>query len=86
MEENKIMNEEVMDVVEAVPSGGSGLGGKLLGGALIAGVAYAGYKLAKKIKSKKDNRYVQANGRSEADEEEVIEAEVVEKLNKKLND
>lgn len=86
MEEKNIMNEEIMDVAEDfVPNGGSGIGGKLLGGALIAGIAFAGYKLFKKFKANKDDKYVLVNGNTEDEDEDVIDAEVVEELNKKLN-
>ena len=88
MNEQNIMNEEidVMEVADECVSSGSGLGGKLLGGALIAGAVFAGYKLIKKFKAKKDNKYVQVYGTSNGGEDEAIDAEVVEKLNKKLND
>lgn len=80
--EEKIMNEEIMEVTEdLVPSGGSGIGGKLVGGAIIAGLAFAGYKLVKKLRAKKEAQYVEV----EAPEDDVIDAEVVKELNKKLN-
>lgn len=88
MEERNIINEEIMDVAEdIVPNGGSGIGGKLIGGALIAGVVFVGYKLFKKFKSnKEDDHYVQVNDCVQDGDEEVIDAEVVEKLNRKMND
>ena len=85
MEEKNIMNEEIMDVAGDTCTGGSGIGGKLVGGAIVAGLIYGGYKLVKKFKAKKgDDKYVSVNGTSE-DEDDVIDAEVVEELNKKLN-
>ena len=81
--EEKIMNEEIMEVAEdLVPTSGSGIGGKLIGGAIIAGLAFAGYKLVKKFKVKKETQYAEVTG----PKDDVIDAEVVEELNKKLND
>ena len=81
--EEKIMNEELMEVTEdLVPASGSGIGGKLVGGAIIAGLVFAGYKLVKKFKAKKETQYAEVNGHKD----DVIDAEVVEELNKKLND
>ena len=82
--EEKIMNEELMEVTEdLVPASGSGIGGKLVGGAIIAGLVFAGYKLVKKFKAKKEAQYVGVE--TPEYEGDVIDAEVVEELNRKLN-
>jgi hypothetical protein len=82
MEEN-MMNGEFMDVAEEVaPTTGSGIGGKILGGALLAGGIYAAYKLVKKFKAKKGSKYVESK---RLEEDDVIDAEDVEELNRKLN-
>lgn len=82
--EEKIMNEEIMEATDiGMTTGGSGIGGKLVGGAIIAGLAFGGYKLFKKLKAKKSEKYVDVNG---AEDGNVIDAEVVDELNKKLND
>lgn len=87
MEEKNIMNEEIMDVAEDITcTSGSGIGGKLLGGAIVAGLIYGGYKLVKKRKANKESdEYVSVNGASKDEDDDVIDAEVVEELNKKLN-
>lgn len=81
--EEKIMNEEIMEVVEDfTPCTGSSVGGKFVKGAVVAGLIFGGYKLIKKLRSKKkETEYVEVDG----DDENVIDAEEVEKLNKKLN-
>lgn len=82
--EERIMDNEIMEVSEdLVPASGSNLGGKLVVGAVVAGVGFGIYKLIKKFKSKGEKDAVAVN-RYEP-EEDVIDAEVVEELNKKLN-
>ena len=81
MNENMI-NEETMGGCESTGTNVSSFGGKLIGGALLVGGIYAAYKLVKKIASKKKMEYVESSSDSEGD---VIDADVVEELNKKLN-
>lgn len=79
MEENKIMNEEIMEITEDLTTkSGSGLGGKVLIGALVAGGIYAGYKFLKKRKAKKEDVYVESIGEI-VDDEDIVDVETVEK-------
>ena len=83
MDEN-MRNDELMEATEdLVPRGGSNLGGKLIVGALVAGGIFAAYKLVQKFKSKKEE--TNSVPVAEDSEEGVIDAEIVEELNKKLN-
>lgn len=83
--EEKVMNDGIMEVAEeAVSTGGSGIGGKLGKAAIAAAVIYGGYKLAKKFIPKKKTE-VYAEIETTEDEEGVIDAEMVEELNKKMN-
>ena len=86
MEERNIIENEVVETAEEiVQNSGSGIGGKLLGGALVAGLAFAGYKLIKKFKANKESdEYVQVDSDYDEDED-VIDEEMVEELNEKLN-
>lgn len=84
--EETMMNNEVMELVEdnCVPTSKSNLGGKLVCGALVAGGIFAAIKLIKKFKAKKATQYADVQPKT-SDDEEVIDAEIVEELNKKLN-
>ena len=83
--EETMTNNEIMEVTEEfVPSSKSNLGGKLVVGALVAGGIFAAYKVIKKFKAKKENAYANSMPQNSEDDE-VIDAEIVEELNKKLN-
>lgn len=86
MDENTIMNEELMELVEeTVPTKGMSGGKKagLIGLGIAAGVLV--YKGVKKLRAKKTIPYVESKPVQESEEDDVIEAEVVKDLEKKMN-